>query len=146
MRSASAGPAIHLPIFDAGALRAQLKGRYAESDFTVAVYNQTLITALTEVAIQRSSDAQLVDAQAAQQTAQSADELAITRYEAALTNQPTVLNADVTALNADQAAANLQMNRRDQQIALGGCYFDTSADATHCAYAATQSKPVVAAR
>jgi len=31
-RTMSAGPAIHLPIFDGGALRAQLKGRYADFD------------------------------------------------------------------------------------------------------------------
>lgn len=133
-RTASVGPAIHLPIFDAGALRAQLKGRYAQFDYAVAAYNQTLIAALADVATQlgqiRSSDAQLTDAQAAQQAAQGADQLALTQYRAGLTNQLTVLNADVAALNAEQAVANLEMNRRDQRIALasalGGGYVDTS--------------------
>ncbi|CAG9243391.1 MarR family transcriptional regulator [Paraburkholderia unamae] len=136
-RTASAGPAIHLPIFDGGELRAQLKGRYAEFDYAVAAYNQTLIGALSGVATQlaqiRSSDAQLVDAQTAQQAARDADQLAITQYKGGLTNQLTVLNADVTALNADEAIANLKMDRRDQQIALasalGGGYVDTSAHA-----------------
>ncbi|TKC87698.1 efflux transporter outer membrane subunit [Trinickia terrae] len=159
-RTASAGPAIHLPIFDAGELRAQLKGRYAEFDYAVATYNQTLVGALSDVATQlaqiRSSDAQLVDAQAAQQAAQGADQLAITQYKAGLTNQLTVLNADVTALNADEAVANLKMNRRDQQIALasalGGGYVDTSADAIRSADASASSNqgkpsnPTVAAR
>jgi NodT family efflux transporter outer membrane factor (OMF) lipoprotein len=153
-RTASAGPAIHLPIFDAGELRAQLKGRYAEFDYAVAAYNQTLIAALSDVAMQlaqiRSSDAQLVDAQAAQQAAQDADQLAITQYKAGLANQLTVLNADVTALNADQAVANLKMNRRDQQIALasalGGGYVDTSAAVTQGADGAASANPVVAAR
>ncbi|HTH73320.1 MAG TPA: efflux transporter outer membrane subunit [Trinickia sp.] len=133
-RTASVGPAIHLPIFDAGALRAQLKGRYAEFDYAVAAYDQTLIAALADVATQlgqiRSSDAQLADAQAAQQAAQGADRLAMTQYRAGLTNQLTVLNADVAALNAEQAVANVEMNRRDQRIALasalGGGYVDTS--------------------
>jgi NodT family efflux transporter outer membrane factor (OMF) lipoprotein len=133
-RTMSAGPAIHLPIFDAGALRAQLKGRYAEFDYAVASYNQTLIAALSDVATQlgqiRSSDAQLVDARWAQQAARGAEQLAVTQYKAGLTNQLTVLNADVVALNADQAVVNLQMSRRDQQIALasalGGGYVDTS--------------------
>jgi NodT family efflux transporter outer membrane factor (OMF) lipoprotein len=133
-RTMSAGPAIHLPIFDAGALRAQLKGRYAEFDYAVASYNQTLIAALSDVATQlgqiRSSDAQLVDARSAQQAARGAEQLAVTQYKAGLTNQLTVLNADVVALNADQAVVNLQMSRRDQQIALasalGGGYVDTS--------------------
>ena len=133
-RTASAGPAIHLPIFDAGALRAQLKGRYADFDYAVATYNQTLVTALSEVASQlanvRSTDAQLVDAQAAQDAAREADRLALVQYKAGLTNQLTVLNADVNALSADQAVANLRMSRRDQQIALasalGGGFVDTS--------------------
>jgi NodT family efflux transporter outer membrane factor (OMF) lipoprotein len=133
-RTASAGPAIHLPIFDAGALRAQLKGRYAEFDYAVAAYNQTLIAALSDIATQlgqiRSSDAQLVDTQSAQAAARDAEQLAVTQYKAGLTNQLTVLNADVVALNADQAVVNLKMSRRDQQIALasalGGGYVDTA--------------------
>jgi NodT family efflux transporter outer membrane factor (OMF) lipoprotein len=153
-RTASAGPAIHLPIFDAGALRAQLKGRYAEFDYAVATYNQTLVTALANVATQlgqlRSSDAQLVDALAAQEAARSADQLAVAQYNAGLANQLTVLNADVTALNADQAVANLKMNRRDQQIALasalGGGYIDTSEEATHRTDAVAQSNPGAAGR
>jgi NodT family efflux transporter outer membrane factor (OMF) lipoprotein len=136
-RTISAGPAIHLPIFDAGELRAKLRGRYAEFDYAVAAYNQTLVHALSDVATQlaqiRSSDVQLVDAEATQESAKGADDLAITQYKAGLTNQLTVLNADVTALNAEQSVANLKMNRRDQQIelasALGGGYVDTSADA-----------------
>jgi NodT family efflux transporter outer membrane factor (OMF) lipoprotein len=152
-RTASAGAAIHLPIFDGGELRAQLKGRYAEFDYAVANYNQTLVGALSAVATQlaqiRSSDTQLVDAQDAQHAASDADHLAITQYQAGLTNQLTVLNADVTALNADQAVANLQMNRRDQQIALasalGGGYVDTSADTTHSAQAGTHAAAAVVA-
>ncbi|MBP0590604.1 efflux transporter outer membrane subunit [Paraburkholderia sp. LEh10] len=133
-RTASVGPAIHLPIFDAGELRAQLKGRYADFDYAVATYNQTLVTALSQVATQlagiRSTDAQLVDAQTAQDAARKADELALVQYKAGLTNQLTVLNADVNALSADQAVANLRMDRRDQQIALasalGGGFVDAS--------------------
>ncbi|MEX3967559.1 efflux transporter outer membrane subunit [Paraburkholderia sp. EG286B] len=152
-RTMSAGPAIHLPIFDAGELRAKLRGRYAEFDYAVAAYNQTLVHALSDVATQlaqiRSSDVQLVDAVATQQSAKGADDLAITQYKAGLTNQLTVLNADVTALNAEQSVANLQMDRRDQQIelasALGGGYVDTSSDATRSADASVHANPVVAA-
>jgi len=133
-RTASAGPAIHLPIFDAGELRAQLKGRYAEFDYAVASYDQTLVSALSQVATQlaqiRSNDTQIDDAESAQQAAAQADALAVTQYKAGLTNQLTVLNADMNALDADEAVANLQMSRRDAQIALaaalGGGYVDTS--------------------
>jgi NodT family efflux transporter outer membrane factor (OMF) lipoprotein len=152
-RTASAGPAISLPIFDAGALRAQLRGRYADFDEAVASYNQTLIGALSEVATQlaqiRSSDTQLADAQAAQQAAREADDLAMTQYKGGLTNQLTVLNADMTALQADEAVANLVMNRRDQKIALasalGGGYVDTSSDTTHHADASVANNTTNAA-
>ena len=80
-RTASAGPAIHLPIFDGGALRAQLKGRYAEFDFTVANYNETLVNALTDVATQladiRSIDTQIVNAVRTDTAAQRALTLAL---------------------------------------------------------------------
>ncbi|WP_235851250.1 efflux transporter outer membrane subunit [Paraburkholderia piptadeniae] len=156
-RTASIGPAIHLPIFDAGELRAQLKGRYADFDYAVATYNQSLVTALSEVATQladvRSTDTQLVDAQTAQDAARQADKLALVQYKAGLTNQLTVLNADVNALSADQTVANLRMNRRDQQIALasalGGGFVDTSnADSAAAprADASGSNTPVVAAR
>jgi NodT family efflux transporter outer membrane factor (OMF) lipoprotein len=156
-RTASVGPAIHLPIFDGGELRAQLKGRYADFDYAVATYNQTLVTALSEVATQlaqvHSTDAQLVDAEAAQDAARRADQLAVTQYRAGLTNQLTVLNADVNALSADQSVANLKMNRRDQQIALavalGGGYTDSGEPASRTANNAApvaQANPVVAAR
>jgi NodT family efflux transporter outer membrane factor (OMF) lipoprotein len=161
-RTASVGPAIHLPIFDGGQLRAQLKGRYADFDYAVATYNQTLVAALSEVATQlaqiRSTDEQLGDAQAAQDAARSADQLALTQYKAGLANQLTVLNADTTALAADQQVANLKMNRRDQQIALaaalGGGYTDSaqSADpnphgsAVARAASAVLTNPVVATR
>ena len=153
-RTGSAGAAIHLPIFDAGELRAQLKGRYADFDAAVATYDQTLINALSGVATQlaqiRSSDVQLGEAQTAQQAAREADDLAITQYRGGLTNQLTVLNADMNALQADQAVANLLMDRRDQQIALasalGGGYVDTSSDATRSSDSAAPPNPVVAAR
>lgn len=156
-RTASVGPAIHLPIFDAGELRAQLKGRYADFDYAVAAYNQSLVTALSEVATQladvRSTDAQLVDAQAAQDAARQADRLALAQYKAGLTNQLTVLSADVNALAADRAVADLRMNRRDQQIALasalGGGFVETSnedAAAAPRADASASDTPVVAAR
>ncbi len=133
-RTASAGPAIHLPIFDAGALRAQLKGRYAEFDLAVANYNQTLIGALTDVATQlaqiRTIDAQLVDALRAEQNSRLARDLALAQYRQGLTTQLTVLNAETSALARTQAVAQLRMTRRDRQIALaaslGGGYTDTS--------------------
>ncbi|HEY3596428.1 MAG TPA: efflux transporter outer membrane subunit [Paraburkholderia sp.] len=133
-RQIMAGPAIHLPIFDAGALRAQLKGRYADFDLDVANYNQTLIGALNDVATQitsiRSIDRQSADAQRALDASTKAWELAVIRYKAGLSPQLQVLSADDNRLAAEQAVTNLKMQRRDLQIglvkALGGG-FDATA-------------------
>jgi NodT family efflux transporter outer membrane factor (OMF) lipoprotein len=121
-RQAQFGPAIHLPIFDAGALRSQLKGRYADFDLDVANYNQTLINALSDVATQvssiRSIDRQSGDAQRALDASTKAYELAVIRYRAGLSPQLQVLTADENRLAAEQTVTNLKMKRRDMQIAL----------------------------
>ncbi|HVE09778.1 MAG TPA: efflux transporter outer membrane subunit [Paraburkholderia sp.] len=146
-RQMQLAPAIHLPIFDAGALRAQLKGRYADFDYDVATYNQTLINALSDVATQvtqiHSTDRQLVDARDALDAQTKAYQLALVRYKSGLTQQLTVLNADDNRLAADTAVVNLEMNRRSQQIglikALGGGF-----DASRAGLAATAQTPIPA--
>ena len=129
-RTANVGPAIHLPIFDGGALRAQLKGRYADFDYAVAHYNDTLVNALSDVATQlseiRSVDNELAASVRAQDAARRALQLALAQYKGGLTTQLTVLHAQANALTADQQVASLRMARRDHQIALasalGGGY------------------------
>ncbi len=141
------GPAIHLPIFDAGALRAQLKGRYAAFDYDVATYNQTLINALSDVATQvtqiHSADRQLVDAQQALDAQSKAYQLALVRYKAGLNQQLQVLNADDNRLAAETAVVNLEMDRRSMQIglikALGGGF-----DASNAGLAANAETPIPA--
>jgi NodT family efflux transporter outer membrane factor (OMF) lipoprotein len=133
-RTAAFGPAIHLPIFDGGALRAQLKGRYAEFDFAAANYNAALVNALTDIATQlsdiRSIDTQIDNAVRTDTAAQRALTLALAQYKAGLTTQLTVLNAQTNALASSQVLANLRMARRDRQIALaaalGGGYTDAA--------------------
>ncbi|KQR74554.1 MarR family transcriptional regulator [Burkholderia sp. Leaf177] len=127
-RQFNAGPAIHLPIFDAGALRAQLKGRYADFDLDIANYNQTLVNALNDVATQiasiRSVDQQTNDATRALDASTHAYQLAVIRYKAGLSPQLQVLTADQNRLSNEQTVTNLRMKRRDLQIglikALGG--------------------------
>jgi outer membrane protein TolC len=134
-RSMSAGPALHLPVFDSGALRAQLKERYAEFDEAVAGYDQTLVEALSDVATQiarvRSTETQLADAQEASDAAQRNWRLAASQYKAGLNSQQNLLQARLAAIAAQQSMANLRMVRRDQQIALaaalGGGYGDNIA-------------------
>ncbi|KVS39918.1 efflux transporter outer membrane subunit [Burkholderia ubonensis] len=146
-RQFQAAPAIHLPIFDAGALRSQLKGRYADFDYDVATYNQTLIGALSDVATQvtqiRSTDQQLVDARKALDAQTTAYQLAVARYRSGLSPQLQVLNADDNRLAAETAVVNLEMGRRGQQVALikalGGGF-----DASQAGLAATAETPIPA--
>ena len=151
-RNMQFGPAVHLPIFDAGALRSQLKGRYADFDLDVANYNQTLINALSDVATQitsiRSIDQQSGDAQRALEASTKAYQLAVIRYKAGLSEQLQVLTADQNRLAAEQTVTNLKMRRRDLQIglikALGGGFDATQSGLvvpadTPAARAATQA-------
>jgi NodT family efflux transporter outer membrane factor (OMF) lipoprotein len=135
-RQVQFGPAIHLPIFDGGALRSQLKGRYADFDYDVATYNQTLINALSDVATQvssiRSIDRQSGDAQRALDASTSAYQLSVVRYKAGLSPQLQVLSADQNRLAAEQTLTDLRMSRRTMQIglikALGGGFDATKTD------------------
>jgi NodT family efflux transporter outer membrane factor (OMF) lipoprotein len=144
-RQMQAGPAIHLPIFDAGALRSQLKERYADFDYDVANYNRTLINALSDVATQvsqiQSTDRQLVDSQQALDAQTKAYQLALVRYRSGLSQQLHVLNSDDNRLSAEKSVINLQMARRDQQIglikAMGGGF-----DATQTGLASTTDTPI----
>jgi NodT family efflux transporter outer membrane factor (OMF) lipoprotein len=121
-RQIQTGPAIHLPIFDAGALRGQLKGRYADYDLDVANYNQTLINALSDVATQvsliRAIDREMGDAQRAFDASSEEYRLAVIRYRAGLSPQLQVLRADSDRLSAEQTLTNLKARRRDLQFAL----------------------------
>ena len=117
-----------------------MKGRYADFDFDVANYNQTLINALNDVATQVVVDP-LDRPAAGRRTARarrgdaSAYQLAVIRYKAGLSPQLQVLNADDNRLAAEQTVTNLKMSRRDQQIglikALGGG-FDATQTASRC--------------
>jgi len=130
--ASNVGPAIHLPIFDGGALRAQLKSRYADYDYAVASYNQTLIAALSDVATQvariHATDQQLSDAQKASDAATKSWHLLDSQYRAGLNTLSSVIQAHIRAIAEEQASTNLQMTRRDQQIALaralGGGFVD----------------------
>src|SRR5216684_535563 len=92
---AGVGPALHLPIFDAGRLRANLRGRYGEYDAAVEQYNQALVDALRQVADQitaaRAVQQQLADQANALAAAEDAYRLTLDRYRAGLTSYLDVL-------------------------------------------------------
>lgn len=125
-------PALSLPIFDAGRLRANLTGKTAELDAAIASYNQTLVQAVNEVADQLSSlqslQIQIREQQAAQQAAQAALDLATLRYQAGLSTYLTVLTAENAVLAQRHLATDLQARAVDLNVglvkALGGGFVD----------------------
>jgi outer membrane protein TolC len=130
------GPAVRLPIFDGGRLRANLRGKSADLDAAIESYNATVIDAVREVADQVSSmqsiARQQTEQQAAQQAAESAYEIAVQRYQAGLGNYLHVLSAETAVLNQRRLAVDLAARALDTQVALmralgGGYRADTAA-------------------
>jgi NodT family efflux transporter outer membrane factor (OMF) lipoprotein len=128
--SYGAGPAIHLPVFDAGRLRADYRGAAAEVDGAVAVYNEAVLRAVRETSDQLSLvetlAAQIVQQQRSLDDAEVAYRLAEERYQAGLSSNLTVLNTETTVLSArrehvtllsDQAIARVKL-----LLAVGGSF------------------------
>jgi NodT family efflux transporter outer membrane factor (OMF) lipoprotein len=124
----SIGPAIQLPIFAGGKLRANLKGKYAAYDSAVAAYDQTLTDALREVADQLNAlkwlEVRQREQRAALAVAHSAQDLATQRYRAGLGNYLNVLSAETLVSAQEQIGAELGARALDLQVnlikALGG--------------------------
>jgi NodT family efflux transporter outer membrane factor (OMF) lipoprotein len=137
------GPAIRLPIFDSGRLRANLRGKSADLDVAIETYNGAVFDALRDVADQLSSLQSIARQQAeqanAQQAAESAYDLARQRYKAGLGTYLVVLNAETNVLNQRRSATDLKARTLDAQVALvralGGGYAPDTASTTHAAAA-----------
>jgi NodT family efflux transporter outer membrane factor (OMF) lipoprotein len=129
-RTYGVGPALRLPVFDGGRLRANLSAKSAEVDAAIDGYDGALLRALREVADELSSLRTLARQQQAQTDAGAAAEaayaLALQRYQAGLGNFLTVLNAESTVLAQRRAAVELKARRLASdaalQRALGGGY------------------------
>ncbi|WP_343651406.1 efflux transporter outer membrane subunit [Herbaspirillum sp.] len=121
-KSIAFGPAISLPIFEGGALRAGLKGEYANYELAVATYNKALNDAYADVARQiaaiHSTERQLPIRDEALQAAERAYQLARERYRLGLVSQLTLLSAETAVLGQRQSMVALQAQRREQQVAL----------------------------
>lgn len=136
-RNYGIGPAMTLPIFDAGKLRARYKGRAAELDAAIETYNQTLLVAVRDVADQFISLEALVRQSSAQEQTlaarQTAFDLARRQYEAGLTDYLTVLNAQNVLLRERQQQLDLKTRglllNAELNRALGGGF--DAADTTN---------------
>lgn len=129
-------PALHLPLFDGGRLRAQLGGRQADLDGAIAQYNGVLLDATREARDALSSGQSLArqahDQASALASAQDAHALAQQRYRAGLGSYLVVLAAESQLLAQRRAAVNLQARQLDNHVALmkalgGGWTDDTAA-------------------
>jgi NodT family efflux transporter outer membrane factor (OMF) lipoprotein len=124
------GPALRLPIFEGGKLRANLRGKTADLDAAVESYNSAVIDAVHDVADQVASaesiTLQQTQQSAAQAAAESAFEIAVQRYKAGLSNYLNVLAAETNVLAQRRLAVDLSARALDTQVALiralGGGY------------------------
>jgi NodT family efflux transporter outer membrane factor (OMF) lipoprotein len=129
-RTYSVGPALSLPIFDGGRLRANLAGADARYDAAVAHYNSQLIGAVNEVADLVSALAsvrtQITLEQRAKQDAEKSWRDALAAYKGGVSGPLTPLTSRQQLLLTDQRLALLQSQQADLSIrlidALGGGY------------------------
>jgi NodT family efflux transporter outer membrane factor (OMF) lipoprotein len=137
-RQYGVGPAIHLPIFDAGRLRANYRGKAADLDAAVDAYNGAVLDAVRDVADQVSSlqsiERQQREQVAAQAAAESAYELSLQRYRAGIGPYLNVLIAEGNVLAQRRSGADLKARAIDTQVALmralGGGYSAPQAGTT----------------
>ena len=130
----SATPAIHLPLFDAGRLKAEYRRAGGDVDVATAAYNGTVLRAVREVSDQLSRIAslerQLADQANALAAAESAWRLAEQRYGAGIGSYLAVLNAETQVLNARRQRVNLLADRTLARVALlvalGGSFKETT--------------------
>jgi len=136
------GPAITLPIFDGGRLRANLAAQDAGYDLAVEAYNQTLLDAVQDIADQLSSlkwlQERLLEQRMAVATAERADDLSQKRYAGGLgtyiqvlTTQNAVLVQRRQLVVLESRALALQANL---SRALGGGYAPSADEQRVAAY------------
>jgi NodT family efflux transporter outer membrane factor (OMF) lipoprotein len=149
------GPAITLPIFDAGRLRGNLRGKTADLDAAIESYNAAVLEGIHDVADQIASSQSIVRQQAEQRDAQAAAEgayqIAVQRYRAGLGTYLNVLSAEANVLNQRRLGVDLAARALDTQVALmralgGGMRSNATGIAASATAATTTAVPAVASR
>lgn len=152
-RDLTVSPAIHLPIFDGGRLKASLSGREADARAAIAAYDGVVLDALREardaVASLQSIERQQRAQGEALQAAEAAWDIARQRYRAGLATQLQVLGAETAVLAQRRAAVDLRARRLDGQVqlvrALGGGWQEAGAPASTAAAVGAAPTPAGAA-
>jgi NodT family efflux transporter outer membrane factor (OMF) lipoprotein len=131
---AAVGPALSLPIFQGGRLRANLRGAQADRDAAVAAYDEALTQALREVADaaagERALASRLAESRDALAFYEGAYQVARLRYEGGLSTFQEVLLAEDAVLTERQIVSDLESLSFTLDVALiralGGGYADPS--------------------
>lgn len=118
----SIGPAVHLPIFEGGRLRANYRSARAQYDLAVATYDEALTQALRETAdAARSLDAlqeRRVAIDEGLARSEKAYGLAKARFEGGLADYQTVLTAEDIMLQAQMEDAAIHTRGYSLDVAL----------------------------
>ncbi len=133
--TAGVGPALHLPLFDNGRLKAELAGSTALLDAATADYNDRIVGAVREAADALARigalEADRVRQREVVRGFAETGRLNAIRVSSGLDSRLDLVDNDVRTLEAEQADANLAADAAQQRIALvlalgGG--FDSSQD------------------
>ena len=134
--TAGVGPAIHLPVFDAGKIRAQYARATADLDAAVTDYNSTVVRAVRQAADALTQVSSLADQRQQQKlaldSAERAFDLAKERYRLGLSGQIPMLTAEATLLEARRQMAALVAEAASERVTLllaaGGGYTPEKSD------------------
>jgi NodT family efflux transporter outer membrane factor (OMF) lipoprotein len=131
--SFSVGPAISLPIFEGGKLRAQYRGATADLDGVVAHYNNAVLSAVREAADAmtnvRSADCDLAEQGQVVRGLRETVRLDGVRTRTGLGSQLDAVDSGFRLLQAEEQLVDLQadtFDRRVQLVAALGGGFETS--------------------
>lgn len=124
------GPALSLPLFDGGALKANLKSAESEHALAIAAYNQDVLEAMQQVAdtlsSQKALQARLDNSEQALTAYEEAYRLSKLRYDGGLSDYTSLLVAEQSLITQRRTVADLRSRAMTLDIALikslGGTY------------------------
>jgi outer membrane protein TolC len=121
-RIGALGPAVRLPIFEGGRLRAAYRGAVADYDGAVASYNGAVTQALQDVSDAavslRALDGRVAESQKALDAASRAYDIALRRYKGGVATYLEVLSAEDTLITNQRALADLHARAFSLDVAL----------------------------
>lgn len=116
------GPAVSLPIFQGGKIRAAYRGAIADYDSAVADYNGAITEALHDIADAavslRALDGRLAEGEHALDASRRAYEIALRRYQGGVAPYLEVLNAETALIDNQRSVADLRSRALSLDFAL----------------------------